>query len=99
MYGILAAGYADWPIIHQISWLLGKVMNGIYNVMDGVFGVQNIGAVSYTHLDVYKRQVFLFSYFSLQKSAFSSGAHRLRPLPGLQSLAYATALKFTGRIR
>ena len=43
MYGILAAGYADWPIIHQISWLLGKVMNGIYNVMDGVFGVQNIG--------------------------------------------------------
>ena len=43
MYEILAAGYADWPIIHQISWLLGKVMNGIYNVMDGVFGVQNIG--------------------------------------------------------
>lgn len=43
MYGILAAGYADWPIIHQISWLLGKVMNGIYNVMDGLFGIQNIG--------------------------------------------------------
>jgi YidC/Oxa1 family membrane protein insertase len=43
MYGILAAGYADWPIIHQISWLLGKLMNGIYNVMDNVFGIQNIG--------------------------------------------------------
>lgn len=43
MYGILAAGYADWPVIHQISWLLGKVMNGIYNVMDGLFGIQNIG--------------------------------------------------------
>lgn len=43
MYGILAAGYADWPIIHQISWLLGKVMNGIYNVMNGLFGIQNIG--------------------------------------------------------
>ncbi len=43
MYGILAVGMADWPIIHQISWLLGKVMNGIYNVMDGVFGIQNIG--------------------------------------------------------
>lgn len=43
MYGILAAGYADWPVIHQIAWLLGKLMNGIYNVMDGVFGVQNIG--------------------------------------------------------
>lgn len=43
MYGILAAGYADWPVIKQLSWLLGKVMNAIYNVMDGVFGIQNIG--------------------------------------------------------
>lgn len=43
MYGILAAGIANWPVIHQISWLLGKMMNAIYNVMDGVFGVQNIG--------------------------------------------------------
>ncbi|MGC4018812.1 MAG: YidC/Oxa1 family membrane protein insertase [Muricomes sp.] len=43
MYGVLAAGYADWPIIGQISWLLGKLMNEIYNVMDGVFGIQNIG--------------------------------------------------------
>lgn len=43
MYGVLAAGYGDWPIIHQIAWLLGKLMNGIYNIMDGVFGVQNIG--------------------------------------------------------
>lgn len=43
MYGILAAGYADWPIIKQIAWLLGKLMNAIYNIMDGVFHVQNIG--------------------------------------------------------
>ena len=43
MYGILAAGIYDWPVIKQISWLLGKVMNVIYNVMDGVFGIQNIG--------------------------------------------------------
>ena len=43
MYGILAAGFEDGPIIHQIAWLLGKVMNGIYNVMDGIFGIQNIG--------------------------------------------------------
>lgn len=43
MYGILASGFANWPVIHQISWLLGKVMNAIYNVMDGVFHVQNIG--------------------------------------------------------
>ena len=43
MYGILAAGMADWPIIHQIAWLLGKLMDGIYNVMDSLFNVQNIG--------------------------------------------------------
>ena len=42
MYGILAAGYGDWPVIHQIAWLLGKLMNGIYNVMDSLFNVQNI---------------------------------------------------------
>ena len=42
MYGILAAGYGDWPVIKQIAWLLGKLMNGIYNVMDAI-GIQNIG--------------------------------------------------------
>lgn len=43
MYGVVAAGIANWPVIRQISWLLGKVMNAIYNVMDGVFGIQSIG--------------------------------------------------------
>lgn len=43
MYGVLATGFANWPIISQISWLLGKLMNGIYNVMDGLFSIQNIG--------------------------------------------------------
>lgn len=42
MYGIIATT-ADWPIVGQIAWLLGKLMSGIYNVMDSVFGVQNIG--------------------------------------------------------
>lgn len=31
------------PIIGQAAWLLGKVMDGIYRVMNGVFGIQNIG--------------------------------------------------------
>jgi YidC/Oxa1 family membrane protein insertase len=43
MYGVLAAGYGDWPIIHQIAWLLGKLMNGIYIFLDTIFNVQNIG--------------------------------------------------------
>ena len=43
MYGILAVGYGDWPIIKQIAWLLGKLMNGIYIVMEMRFNMQNIG--------------------------------------------------------
>lgn len=43
MYGILATGMANWPVIRQIAWLLGKLMDGIYNVLDSVFGIQNIG--------------------------------------------------------
>ena len=31
------------PIIGQAAWLLGKVMDGIYRVTNGVFGIQNIG--------------------------------------------------------
>ena len=33
VYGLLASGYGDWPIIKQIAWLLGQVMNGIFNVL------------------------------------------------------------------
>ena len=40
--GLLAAGIYDWPGISQISWLLGKVMNGIYNVLSAI-GIENIG--------------------------------------------------------
>ena len=42
VYGLLASGYGDWPIIGQIAWLLGQIMNGIYNVMSAI-GIENIG--------------------------------------------------------
>lgn len=43
LYGLLAAsGIYNWPVIRQISWLLGQVMNGIYNVMSSI-GIENIG--------------------------------------------------------
>ena len=43
VYGLLASGgIYDWPVIKQISWILGQVMNGIYNVMSAV-GIENIG--------------------------------------------------------
>ena len=42
VYGLLASGYGDWPIIKQIAWLLGQVMNGIFNVLS-MIGIENIG--------------------------------------------------------
>lgn len=42
MTGILLTQVST-PIIGQAAWLLGKIMDGIYRVMDGVFGIQNIG--------------------------------------------------------
>lgn len=44
VYGLLAVGggFYDLPIIKQISWLLGQIMNGIYNVMSAI-GINNIG--------------------------------------------------------
>lgn len=42
MYGVIATT-ADWPIVGQIATILGKVMNGIYNVMSNTFGIENIG--------------------------------------------------------
>ena len=35
-----AAGIYDWPIIKQVSWLLGQVMNGIYNALSAI-GIEN----------------------------------------------------------
>lgn len=42
MTGVLLT-QATTPIIGQIAWLLGKLMDGIYSVLDGAFGIQNIG--------------------------------------------------------
>lgn len=42
MEGILMTQVST-PIIGQAAWLLGKIMDGVYRVMDGLFGVQNLG--------------------------------------------------------
>lgn len=42
MTGILLT-QSTTPIIGQVAWLLGKLMNGIYNFLHGVFGIQDIG--------------------------------------------------------
>lgn len=42
MTGILMTQVST-PIIGQAAWLLGKIMDIIYRVMSGVFGIQNVG--------------------------------------------------------
>lgn len=42
MTGVLLT-QATTPIIGQIAWLLGKLMDGIFNVLNNAFGIQNIG--------------------------------------------------------
>ena len=44
LYGLLAVGGGiyDLPVIKQISWLLGQVMNGLYNLLSAI-GIENIG--------------------------------------------------------
>lgn len=42
MTGILMTQVST-PVIGQVAWLLGKIMDGIYRFMDNVFGIQNLG--------------------------------------------------------
>ena len=30
-FGLIAATAADWPIVGQIAWVFGKLMDAIYN--------------------------------------------------------------------
>ena len=43
-FGLIAATAADWPIVGQIAWVFGKLMDAIYNFLN-LFGIQNIGIV------------------------------------------------------
>lgn len=42
MEGLLLT-QSSYPIVGQISWLLGHLMNGIFNVLSNVFHIENIG--------------------------------------------------------
>lgn len=42
MTGILLT-QSTTPIIGQVAWLLGKLMDGIFNVLGSAFGIENIG--------------------------------------------------------
>ena len=49
-FSLLSA--ANWPIVGQLCWLLGKVMNLIYTMLDSVFpggnGLVGLSIISYT---------------------------------------------------
>lgn len=40
---LILATKSSTPIIGQISVVMGWIMNGIYKVLDGLFGIQNLG--------------------------------------------------------
>lgn len=40
---MILATKSSMPIIGQISVVMGWIMNGIYKVLDGLFGIQNLG--------------------------------------------------------
>ena len=42
MTGILLT-QSTTPIIGQVAWLLGELMDGIFNVLSSAFGIENIG--------------------------------------------------------
>lgn len=44
MLVLLTTGMGRWPIIRELAWLMGKIMEGIYYVMSHFFNVENIGA-------------------------------------------------------
>lgn len=52
MFSLLSA--ANWPIVGQICWLLGKVMNFIYNILDNLLssdaGLVGLSIIIYTIL-------------------------------------------------
>ena len=45
MTGILMTQVST-PIIGQAAWLLGKIMDIVYRVLSGVFGIENVGVSS-----------------------------------------------------
>ena len=50
MFSLLTA--ANWPIVGQLCWLLGKVMNFIYEVLDNILpgdnGLVGLSIIIYT---------------------------------------------------
>ena len=42
VYGLLASGWGDRLLSSPDCWLLGQVMNGIFNVLSAI-GIENIG--------------------------------------------------------
>ena len=60
------APFAIWVIADTVIPILTIAYYGITN-RNGAFTLENITAVSYTHLDVYKRQILLYGEVRLSR--------------------------------
>ena len=57
---------ANWPIVGQLCWLLGKVMNFIYTMLDNTLstdtGLVGLSIIIYT-IVVYRDRHYFFNHF------------------------------------
>ena len=69
-----AAGIYDWPIIKQVSWLLGQVMNGIYNALSAI-GIENIGVA----ISIYDYLYTLLLPLTIKQQKFTKMSAVMQP--------------------
>lgn len=75
MLGLLATQHSGF-ILGPIAKLLGWIMNAIFNIMDGVFGVQNIGLC----IILFTIVVYLFMFpLTYKQQKFSKMSAKMSP--------------------
>ena len=63
---------ANWPIIGEIAWVLGKVMNLIYNTLDNMLPSDHGLIVDY-HLYNYRVYTYASAYSETAKDVKDDG--------------------------
>ena len=60
---------ANWPIVGQLCWILGKVMNFIYNFLDNCLpsdnGLVGLSIILYTIFVYIQKSEQVFNLFAL----------------------------------
>lgn len=74
IFAMSAAGIYDWPIIKQVSWLLGQVMNGIYNAL-----AQSELKISVWRLSYLRLSYIRFFCFTIKQQKFTKMSAVMQP--------------------